>query len=156
MARSVMFYHPTEPEIIDAMLDLAGVTAADVVYDLGSGDGRIVIAAAQKRGARGVGIEIEAELVEQARVNARAAGVEDRVRFVAGDMLSADLGEASVVMLYLFPHVNEMVMPRLRTGLRPGARVVSQCFDMWGWPPDKTVALPDRSVYLWVIPPRAV
>jgi cyclopropane fatty-acyl-phospholipid synthase-like methyltransferase len=141
--------------VADAMLRLAEVTSADVVYDLGSGDGRLVILAAQKFGARGVGIELDPRLVEIARTVAREGDVADRVRFVEADLFTADISEATVVTLYLSPNMNRRLGPRLQRMLRPGARVVSHQFSMPGWTPDRTVKADDGTdLFLWTIPRR--
>lgn len=145
-------YVTTPEPIIDAMLALAGVTASDVVYDLGSGDGRIPIRAAAQYGARSVGIEIRADLVQHARDRAEAAGVADRVTFRQGDLFAADLGEATVVTLYLLPAVNEALQPKLRRELPPGARVVSRRFGMPGWAPDSVVTVRGNTLYRWRLP----
>ncbi len=134
------------------MLKLARVTKDDVVYDLGSGDGRIVINAAKRYGARGVGIEINPDLVKEARLNAERAGVTNRVKFVEQDLFETDLKEASVVTLYLLPEVNLRLRPKLLRELKPGTRVVSHDFDMGDWKPDKTVQYNGRTIYYWVIP----
>jgi len=145
-------YIPTPEPVVDAMLKLAEVKRTDVVYDLGSGDGRIVIAAAKQYGARGVGIEIDAALVKQARQNATAAGVADRVRFVTQDVFAADLKPATVVTLYLLQSLNERLRPKLVRELRPATRIVSHVFNMGPeWPAEKTVEVDGRSVYLWTI-----
>jgi ribosomal protein L11 methylase PrmA len=146
-------YVPTSNSVIDAMFKLAAVTANDVVFDLGSGDGRIVIAAARKIGARGVGVELDPALVKKATENARKAGVADKVRFVEGDLFKADLSEATVVMLYLSPTTNLRLAPKLQRELRPGARVVSNRFDMGDWKPDAEVKAGGRRVFLWRIGP---
>lgn len=134
------------------MLEMAAVGPGDVVYDLGSGDGRIVIMAAEEFGARGVGIEIDPALVERARAGAREAGVDDRVEFRVGDMYEADASGATVVTLFLHPEPNLKLRPKLRTQLRPGARVVSYLWDMGDWRPDevRTVNF-RRRVFLWRI-----
>ena len=150
-----VMYIPTPPAVVEAMLDVAGVTARDVVYDLGAGDGRIVITAAKKHGARGVGIEIDPELVKKATENAAAAGVSDRVRFITHDLFTADIGEASVVTLYLLQSINERLRPKLVRELKPGARVVSHVFNMGPeWPPEKRLMVERSPVYLWTIAPR--
>lgn len=147
-------FTPTRHAIVEAMLQLAGVTAADVVYDLGSGDGRIPIIAAQKYGARGVGIEIDARLVERSADAAREAGVADRVTFIQGDLFTTDLSRATVVTLYLSPSVNRRLEPKLRQELAPDTRVVSHQFPIPGWPPT-THARPDYSdIYLYRVPAR--
>ena len=146
-------YEPSPPEVVRAMLEIAGVRAEDVVYDLGCGDGRVVIEAA-KRGARGVGVDIDPERVREARANARAAGVEDRVEIREGDLFETDVSAASVVMLFLQAELNLKLRPRLLAQLAPGARVVSHWHDMGDWRPDRTVPVLGRNVYLWTIPPR--
>jgi len=144
-------YVPTSNSVMDAMFKLASVTADDIVYDLGSGDGRIVIAAARKLGARGVGVELDPALVKKANDNARKAGVADKVRFVEGDLFKADLSDATVVMLYLSPTTNLRLAPKLQRELRPGARVVSNRFDMGDWKPDAEVKAGGRRIFLWRI-----
>jgi len=145
-------YIRTPTGIVDTMLALADVSADDVVYDLGSRDGRIPIMAAKKYGARSVGIEIEPELVEKARANAREAGVSDLVEFRQGDLFEADIREATVVTLYLVPALNIKVRPKLFHELRPGTRVVSHDFDMNEWVPDSSVQSGNKTVYRWTIP----
>ena len=148
-------YIPTPQPVVEAMLDLAKVTSADVVYDLGSGDGRIVITAAKKYGARGVGVEIDPALVEQARQNAKTAGVSDRVRFVTQDLFTANLRPATVVTLYLLQSLNERLRPKLVRELRPGTRVVSHVFNMGPeWPAAQTVTVDRSRIFLWAIPER--
>ena len=147
-------YTPTRHEVAEAMLDLARVTTDDVVYDLGSGDGRLPIIAAQKYGARGVGIEIDPKLVTIARQNALDAGVADRVTFIAGDLFAADLSAATVVTLYLSASVNRRLEPKLKHQLRAGARVVSHQFLIGNWPPDQTIRPDYSDVFLWRIRPR--
>jgi SAM-dependent methyltransferase len=146
---------PTPADAVAAMLKLAGVKKDDVVYDLGSGDGRIVIAAARRYGARGVGIDIDPARIAEAEQNARAAGVAIRVRFVRQDLFDADLGEATVVTLYLLPRINLRLRPKLLAELKPGTRVVSYGFDMGDWAPERTVEVGSSTLYLWVIPPRS-
>jgi SAM-dependent methyltransferase len=148
-------YIPTPQAVVDAMLELADVKASDVVYDLGSGDGRIVITAARRYGARGVGIEIDPTLVKQADANAVTAGVADRVRFVNGNMFTADIHEATVVTLYLLQSLNERLRPKLVRELQPGARIVSHVFNMGPeWPPLRTIRVDNHPVHLWTIPER--
>ena len=142
-------YEPTPMPAVRAMLELAAVGPGDVVYDLGSGDGRIVITAAREFGARGVGIEIHPSLVERARANAREAGVADRVEFRLGNMHDADLAPATVVTLFLHPGPNMKLRPKLRRELRPGARVVSYVWDMGDWTPDDARTLNRRRIFLW-------
>lgn len=147
-------YVPTPPEVVERMLDLAGVTSSDVVYDLGCGDGRIAIAAA-KRGARAVGVDIEAHWVEESRKNAAAAGVAERTSFEAQDALLADLSPATVVMLYLVEWSTRMLDEKLAVELRPGARIVSHSFGMGDRPAEKTEQWVDstgqsRTLRLWI------
>jgi SAM-dependent methyltransferase len=148
-----VIYYATEPKVIDAMLDLAKVTSRDLVYDLGSGDGRIVIAAA-KRGAKAVGIEIDPALVQTATENAKTAGVAGRATFVVGDLFdpSIKIADATVVTLFLLPELNLRLKPRLQRELKAGSRVVSNSFDMGaGWPPAQTTQSGDYTIYLWTI-----
>jgi SAM-dependent methyltransferase len=144
-------YVPTPTEVVEAMLDVATVGPKDVVYDLGSGDGRIVIAAA-KRGARGVGIELEPDLVADARRNAKTAGVLNRVQFIEGDIFEADLTRATVITLYLLSSINERLRPKLLRELKPGSRIVSHRFGMGDWTPEKTLKVTGTDVLLWRVP----
>jgi cyclopropane fatty-acyl-phospholipid synthase-like methyltransferase len=145
---------PTSPAIVDAMLKVARVTPADVIYDLGSGDGRIVITAAQKYGARGVGIEIDPELIKEATKRASKAGVAGHVAFLQADLFKADLSEASVVTLFLSASINRRLEAKLKRELAPGARVVSHRFQIDDWKPDEDLEVNGTHVYLWHIPPR--
>ena len=142
---------PTPPEVVDAMLDLANVAKGDVVYDLGCGDGRIVIAAA-KRGATGVGIDIDPERIKEAEANAKAAGVTGRVKFLQADLFETDLRPATVVTLYLLPELNKKLQPKLMKELRPGSRIVSHAFDMGDWKAEQTRDVDGRNVYFWTVP----
>ena len=145
-------YIPTPQPVVDAMLAAANVTESDVVYDLGSGDGRIVITAAKKYGARGVGIEIDPALVKKASENAAAAGVANRVRFISQNLFTADIKEATVVTLYLLQSINERLRPKLVRELKPGTRVVSHVFNMGPeWPQEKTLTVGASRIYLWTI-----
>ena len=148
-------YASTPPAVVDAMLELARVTSDDVVYDLGCGDGRIVVAAAKGPGARGVGIDIDSERIAEATALARREGVTDRVTFILGDLFQADFRDATVVMLYLQPEPNLRLRSRLLTELRPGTRVVSLSYDMGDWTPDEVRRVAGRRIYLWTIPARA-
>lgn len=145
-------YVPTPPEVVDAMLTLAGITARDVVYDLGSGDGRIVITAAQKYGARGVGLELDSTLVALAVANADTAGVSNRVSFRQADLFQTDLTPATVVTLFLSPSVNLRLRAKLMRELAPGTRIVSHRFGIGDWAPDEEVDVSGIKVYLWTIP----
>jgi len=147
-----IYFAGTPQPIAEAMLDLARVGPDDVVYDLGSGDGRIVILAAQKYGARGVGIEIDPRLVALSRQIARDAGVEDRVSFVEGDLFAADVSPATVVTMWLTANIDEQLEPKLRHELRPGARIVSHQFPIGTWAPDEHRVVRGADVFLWVVP----
>ena len=147
-------YQPTSPAITMAMLELAGVTERDVVYDLGCGDGRVVITAAQKFGARGVGIDIDPERIKEARENARKAGVTGKVKFRNEDLFESDIREAPVVTLYLFPWVNLKLRPKLLRELKPGTRIVSHSHDMGDWRPEKEIEVEGDNIYFWTVPPR--
>ena len=144
--------------VVNEMLRLADVTASDVVYDLGSGDGRILIAAARDRGARGVGLEIDPALVAQSAERARRLGLSDRLSFRQQDLFEADLTPATVVTLYLSPDLNRRLRPKLLSELRPGARIVSHSFDMGDWAPARTLQVSSNegshTLYLWVVPGR--
>lgn len=144
-------YVPTPEGIVEAMLDLARVGPNDVVYDLGSGDGRIVIAAA-RRGARGVGIDIDPERIREANANAKKAGVTNKVKFIEGNLFDADIADATVVTMYLLTDVNLKLRPKLMAELKPGTRIVSQTFDMGEWEPEKTTEVGFTKVYYWTIP----
>jgi precorrin-6B methylase 2 len=150
-----VIFVPTPEEIVDTMMKMAAVTPKDVVYDLGCGDGRIVITAAQKYGARGVGIDIDPERIKEANANAKTAGVTDKVRFVRGDLFEADISEATVVTLYLHTDLNIKLRPKLMKDLNPGTRVVSHAFNMGDWKPERQTSIRGTTVYLWRIPPRA-
>jgi predicted RNA methylase len=137
--------------VVDAMLRLASVTAADVVYDLGSGDGRIVILAAQRYGAHGVGVEIQPSLVALSRQVAKDAGVDDKVSFIEGDLFATDLAKATVVTMWLSTSINGRLAPKLRRELRSGARIVSHQFPIEGWEPDERIRVAGEDVFLWRI-----
>jgi len=146
-------YVTTPDKVVTAMLKLAGVKSSDTVYDLGCGDGRIVIAAARMYKAHGVGIDINPARIEEARANARKAGVETLVKFEVGDLYTADISNATVVTLYLLPDVNLRLRPRLQNTLKPGTRVVSHSFDMGDWKPDKEQMVEGSRIFLWTISP---
>jgi SAM-dependent methyltransferase len=152
--RNLAPYVPTPADVVERMLTLAKVGPRDVVYDLGCGDGRIVIAAAQKFGARGVGVDIDANLINQAEANAKAAGVERRVKFVVQDAMTVDVSDATVVSLYLLSASNVKLRPILTRQLRRGARIVSHSFAMGDWEPEVVDTFRDvngtsRTLYLW-------
>jgi precorrin-6B methylase 2 len=149
-----VIFVPTPNEVVDTMLRMAGVGKKDTVYDLGCGDGRIVITAAQKYGARGVGIDIDPERVKEATENVGKAGVADRVKIVRGDLFQTNISEATVVTLYLLTDLNLKLRPKLLKELNPGTRVVSHAFSMGDWKPERTAEVSGTNVYLWRIPPR--
>ncbi|MFM9972206.1 MAG: SAM-dependent methyltransferase [Burkholderiales bacterium] len=145
-------YIPTRPEIVDAMLTLASISARDVVYDLGCGDGRIVIAAAKRYGASGLGVDIQLEPLAIAESQAHWEGVSNRVKFSMGDLFDLDLRPATVVMLYLSVELNVRLHPKLLAQLRPGSRVVSNRFDMANvWRPARTIVVGETPIHLWRI-----
>ena len=144
-------YVPTPQTVVDRMLTIANVNKNDVLYDLGSGDGRIVITAAQKYGTRGVGIDINPERVAEANTNAQQAGVTDLVEFRQQDLFKTDLSEATVVTLYLLPQVNLKLRPQLLK-LKPGTRIVSHAFDMGDWKPERVEQVDGSTIYYWVVP----
>ena len=153
-SKKIVPFVPSPQEVVDKMIELGGVKTGDVVYDLGSGDGRIVIAAA-KKGAKAVGFEIDGDLIKQSRENIRAAGVQDSAEIRQQDILTVDLSQASVVTMYLLPDVNLKLKPNLLSQLKPGSRVVSHSFDMGNWKPDKIERVEGRTIYLWIIPAKA-
>jgi len=150
-------YVPTPSAVLDAMMKMANVGPNDVVYDLGSGDGRITITAVQKHGAKkGVGIDLNPTRTAEANANAKRAGVTDRVTFITGDIFDQNFSEATVVAMYLFDHVNLRLRPRIFNELHPGTRIVSHQFHMFDWTPDQQVTVLDKiPVYFWVVPARA-
>jgi hypothetical protein len=153
-----VFYAPTPQVVVDAMLKLAGVTSKDVIYDLGSGDGRIPITAARVYGASGVGIELDPALIREAQDNARKAGVAGRVRFQTADLFKTDISPATVVTLYLTPFLNFQLLPKLNRELEPGTRVVSHQWEMmdpkdkYEYKPDRKVIVGNSVIYVWTIP----
>ena len=152
LRRPDIHWVPTPPAVVDAMLKLADVKPTDVVYDLGCGDGVIVATAAQKYGARAVGIDIDPLRVKEATERAQKMGVSDKVEIRQGDLFEADIKDATVVTLYLLQSLNIKLMPKLQKELKPGTRVVSQSFSMGEqWPPEKTIDVDGRNVYLWTI-----
>jgi len=148
-------YVPTPPEVVETMLKLGEVKKGDIVYDLGCGDGRIVIMAAQKFDARGTGVDLNPERIKEAEENARKAGVSDRVRFIEKNLFDVDIHDATVVTLYLLPDVNLKLRPKLLRELKVGTRILSHQFDMVDWKPDKKVEVSWRSVYLWTVTEKA-
>ena len=148
-----VIFVPTPHEVVEAMLKVAKVGKGDVLYDLGSGDGRIPITAAQKYGiARGVGIDINPERIKEANENLSKAGVGDRVRFINADLFESDLSDATVITLYLLPALNLKLLPKLLKEVKPGTRIVSHAFDMGTWKPEQALKVGSRDVYFWTIP----
>jgi ribosomal protein L11 methylase PrmA len=148
-------YVPTPPDVVEAMLKLAEVKAGDFVIDLGCGDGRIVVMAAEKFGARARGVDFNPTRIKEAEENASKAGVTARVKFVQGDFFEADIHDASVVTLYLLPDVNLKLRPKLLKDLKIGSRIVSNSFDMGDWEPDKTADQDGRTLRLWIVTEKA-
>lgn len=148
-------YVPTDEPVVMAMLRFAGVTSNDVVYDLGCGDGRIVIAAAKHCGARGVGVDIDPLRITESRENAAKAGLGDRVRFLCQSFFDADISPATVLMLYLLPSINIKLRPKLLTELRPGTRIIANQFEIGGWKPDMTADAHHRTLRQWIVPAAA-
>ena len=148
-------YVPTPEQVVDAMLKVTKAGKGDVLYDLGSGDGRIPITAAQKFNVdRAVGIDINPERIKEAEANLQKAGVRDRVRFLNEDLFEAKISDATVVTLYLLPTLNLKLLPKLLNDLKPGTRVVSHAFDMGAWKPQETLNVDGRNVYFWIIPAK--
>jgi SAM-dependent methyltransferase len=152
-SKKIVPFVPTPQEVVDKMIELAGVKKGDVVYDLGSGDGRIVITAA-KKGARAVGFDVDGDLVKESRENIRKAGVQELAEIRQQDILTVDLSGASVVTMYLLPDVNLKLRPNVLSQMKPGSRVVSHAFDMGDWKPDKTERVDGRTIYLWTVPAK--
>jgi Methyltransferase domain len=152
--RPDVIFVPTPEDVVDEMLKVANVTGKDVLYDLGSGDGRIPITAAKRFGTRGLGIDIDPDRIKEANENLKKAGVGDKVKFVQGDLFELDLSQATVITLYLLPALNLKLRPKLLK-LKPGTRIVSHDFDMGDWKPEKHVKVGTRSVYFWTVPDAA-
>jgi trans-aconitate methyltransferase len=149
-----VIYVPTPQPVVDAMLKMANVKKGDVLYDLGSGDGRIPITAAKRYGVRAVGIDIDPERIAEANENAKKAGVTNLVTFRNADLFTSDFSEASVVTLYLLDSLNEKLRPKLLSELKPGTRIVSHAFRMGDWEPQKTQEVDGRMIYFWTVPAR--
>ena len=152
MHEADVLYLPTPHHVVDAMLRLAAVSQADTVYDLGSGDGRIPVAAARDYGARAVGVELDGRMIERARCNARESGTERLVEFRQEDLFRADLRGATVVTLFLFPEMNRRLARKLRDELRPGTRIVSHRFGLGDWPPERIIEAGGNELLLWRVP----
>ena len=149
-----VIFVPTPQDVVDEMLRIADVKKGDVLYDLGSGDGRIPVTAAKRFGVRAVGIDIDPERIREANENARRNGVTDLVKFRQEDLFKADFREATVVTLYLLPDLNVKLRPKLWAELKPGTRIVSHQFEMGTWKPEKVVEVNGRTVYFWTVPAR--
>jgi len=149
-----VIYVPTPPEVVDAMLAMAKVKDGDVLYDLGSGDGRIPIAAATRFKVKAVGIDIDPKRIEEANANAKAAGVTDEVSFRKENLFTADFRDATVITLYLLDSLNEKLRPKLLAELKPGTRIVSHTFRMGDWKPERSQDVNGRMIYFWTVPPR--
>lgn len=152
--RPDVIFVPTPQAVVDAMLKLAKVKKGDVLFDLGSGDGRIPVTAAKVYGVRGTGIDIDPERIAEANANAREQGVTNLVTFKRADLFATDFSEASVVTLYLLDSLNEKLRPKLLAELKPGTRIVSHAFRMGDWEPEQTQEVDGRSIYLWTVPKR--
>ncbi|HMR20267.1 MAG TPA: class I SAM-dependent methyltransferase [Sphingobacterium sp.] len=146
-------YVPTQQAVVDAMLDLAGLKKGDRHYDLGCGDGRIVISAA-KRGAVATGIDLDPQRIKEANENAKNAGIADKVTFIQGDLFDFDFSKADVLTLYLLPSVNLKLRPKILKELKPGTKVVSHAFDMGDWKPEKEIEVNGSTIFLWTVPER--
>lgn len=149
-----VIFVPTPQPVVDAMLKMAGVKKGDVLYDLGSGDGRIPVTAAKTYGVRGTGIDINPERIAEANANAKAAGVTNLVTFKNEDLFETDFKDATVVTLYLLPTLNEKLRPKLVSELKPGTRIVSHAFLMGDWKPEREQDVDGRMIYMWTVPPR--
>ena len=145
-------YVPTPQPVVDRMLEMAQVTKDDVVYDLGCGDGRMVVTAAKKYGARGVGVDIDPQRIKESNENAKSAGVTDKVKFSIKDLFTMEFGEANVLTMYLLPDVNLKLRPKILSDMKPGSRIVSHSFDMDEWKPDGEDEVDSSTIYFWIVP----
>ena len=152
--RPDVIFVPTPEDVVEEMLKVANVSGKDVLYDLGSGDGRIPITAAKKFGTRGIGVDIDPERIKEANENLKNSGVGDKVKFIQGDLFEMDLSPATVITLYLLPALNLKLRPKILK-LKPGTRIVSHDFDMGDWKPEKTIKVGTRNVYFWTVPDAA-
>lgn len=146
-------YVPTKQPVVDAMLNLAKVSKGDIHYDLGCGDGRIVVSAA-KRGAIATGVDIDPQRIKEANENAKIAGVTDKVTFIEGNLFDLDFSKATVLTLYLLPDVNLKLKPKILKEMKPGSRIVSHAFDMGDWKPEKTIVVDGSTIHYWTVPKR--
>ena len=149
-----VIFVPTPQEVVEDMLRLANVQKGDVLYDLGSGDGRIAITAARKYGIKATGIDIDPERIREASENAKKAGVTNLVQFRQEDLFTADFKDATVITLYLLPDLNVKLRPKLWNELKPGTRIVSHQFEMGAWKPEKKLESNGRTIYFWTVPPK--
>lgn len=147
-------YVPTRQNVVEAMLSLAKVKKDDVVYDLGCGDGRIVITSAKLYGTKGVGIDIDPQRIKEANENAAKENVAEQVSFIEGDLFKQDFSKATVVTLYLLPEINERLRPILLKQLKPGTRIVSHAFRMGSWKPEQEITIDNTMIYLWTVPKK--
>jgi precorrin-6B methylase 2 len=147
-----VIYVPTPPDVVAAMLKAVKLTKDDIVYDLGCGDGRIVVTAAKEYGARGIGIDIDPQRIKEANENVLKNGVADKVKILQQDLFESDFHDATVVTLYLLPSLNLKIRPKLLKELKPGSRIVSHAFDMGDWQPEQTIDVGGRTVYMWTVP----
>lgn len=147
-------YVPTQQSVVEGMLNLAKVSKDDIVYDLGCGDGRIVITSAKLYGTSGVGVDIDPERIKEANENAKKEGVEEKVSFIEGDLFKQDFSKATVITLYLLPEVNLRLRPILLEQLKPGTRIVSHAFSMGDWEPEQTIEIDGATIYLWTVPEK--
>lgn len=149
-----VIYVPTPPEVVDAMLNAVALKDGDVLYDLGSGDGRIPIAAVKRAKVKATGIDIDPQRIAEATANAKAQGVADKVTFKRADLFTSDFSDASVVTLYLLDTLNEKLRPKLLAELKPGTRIVSHAFRMGDWEPEMTRDISGRTIYFWRVPAK--
>jgi len=149
-----VIFVPTPQDVVDDMLRLANVQKGDVLYDLGSGDGRIAITAARKYGVKATGIDIDPERIREANENAKKAGVTNLVQFRQENLFTADFSDATIITLYLLPDLNVKLRPKLWNELKPGTRIVSHQFEMGAWKPEKRLESNGRTIYFWTVPPR--
>jgi SAM-dependent methyltransferase len=147
-------YVPTPQPVVDKMLEMAQVKDGDVVYDLGCGDGRIIVTAAKQHGAKGIGVDIDPERIKECHENAKAAGVEDKVKFIQQDLFTMEFKDANVLAMYLLPSVNVKLRPKILSDMKPGSRVVSHSFDMDDWQPDDVQEVESSTIYYWVVPAK--
>src|SRR5687768_2671925 len=147
-------YVPTPQPVVDRMLEMAAVTKDDVVYDLGCGDGRMVVTAAKEYGAKGVGVDIDPQRIKESNENAKSAGVTDKVKFSIKDLFTMEFGEANVLTMYLLPDVNLKLRPKILSDMKPGSRIVSHSFDMDDWKPDGEDEVDSSTIYFWVVPAK--